>query len=70
MDVEQRHTAAMGDNKDKLISNILKIIEEFSLDGITFDYEYPHKLKSYIVYKSFLSHSSRTSTRLYPRANC
>ena len=54
MDAEQRHTAAMGDNKDKLISNVLKVIEEFSFDGISFDYEYPYKLKSYSVYKSFL----------------
>lgn len=54
LDVEGRCNSAMGDNRDKLINNILAIIEEFDLDGISFDYEYPHKLKSYNIYKDFL----------------
>lgn len=54
LDPEQRHTSAMDDNRDKLISNVLGVIEKYGLDGISFDYEYPYALKSYSVYKSFL----------------
>lgn len=54
LDPEQRHSEAMDANGDKLIANILDLIEKYGLDGISFDYEYPYKLKSYRIYKSFL----------------
>lgn len=54
LDTEERHSEAMDKHSDKLISNILGIIEEYDLDGVSFDYEYPHKYKSYKIYKAFL----------------
>lgn len=54
LDVEERHSSAMGDNREKFISSIKSVISDFSLDGISFDYEYPYKYSSYKIYKSFL----------------
>lgn len=54
VDTEQCYTSAMDGNRKKFIDNLLSVIDEYSLDGISFDYEYPYKLKSYRVYKSFL----------------
>lgn len=54
LDPEQRHTSAMDGNRDKLISNIMAVIDGYRLDGVSFDYEYPYSVKAYSVYKSFL----------------
>lgn len=54
LDQEARHNTAMTKHSDKLISNILKIIDDYSLDGISFDYEYPHNLITNTNYANFL----------------
>ncbi len=53
--IEDRHNEAMGEHKDKLIAGIVAVVKKYSLDGVSFDYEYPHKLKSYTVYEEFLA---------------
>ena len=47
LEIEDRHNEAMGEHKDKLIAGIVAVVK--------FDYEYPHKLKSYTVYEEFLA---------------
>lgn len=54
LSVIQRHSAAMGDNADTLIANINSVISECGLDGISFDYEYPKKMKDFDIYAKFL----------------
>lgn len=54
LDQEKRHNTAMTKNKDKLIENVLKVIEDYNLDGIAFDYEYPHNLITNNNYGSFI----------------
>ncbi len=54
LDQEKRHNTAMTKHKDKLIENIVQIIKDYSLDGIAFDYEYPHNLITNNNYASFL----------------
>lgn len=54
MTVQDRHNSAMGTNSDKLKTNLLAFVEEYGLDGVSFDYEYPEKLKDYTVYKKFV----------------
>ena len=54
LDQEARHDAAMTDSADKLIANVLKIIDDYGLDGIAFDYEYPHNLITNLHYGDFL----------------
>ena len=44
----------MTDSADKLIANVLKIIDDYGLDGIAFDYEYPHNLITNLHYGDFL----------------
>lgn len=55
LEIEDRHNEAMGEHKDKLIAGIVAVVKKYSLDGVSFDYEYPHKLKSYTVYEEFLA---------------
>lgn len=54
LDQEKRHDTAMTKNKDKLISNVVKVINDYGLDGIAFDYEYPHNLITNNNYGSFI----------------
>lgn len=54
LSVPERYTQAMGDNREKLIANILALIEECGLDGVAFDYEYPQTMKEFDVYADFL----------------
>ena len=41
MNIRERHNSAMGLFGETLTSNILSVISEFDLDGVSFDYEYP-----------------------------
>lgn len=50
----ERHNAAMDVNADKLTANILALIKEFGLDGISFDYEYPEKSKDFNVFSDYI----------------
>ena len=52
--VPGRHNSAMGTNSDNLKANLLAFVEEYALDGVSFDYEYPETLKDYTVYKKFV----------------
>lgn len=54
LSTQERHNMAMGDNSQKFISNILAVMDKYGLDGISFDYEYPHSLKEYRIYEDFL----------------
>ena len=49
-----RHNAAMGDNAAKLTENILAFIDEWGVDGVSFDYEYPSSSKDYRIYGEYL----------------
>ena len=49
-----RHNAAMGDNAAKLTENILAFIDEWGVDGVSFDYEYPSSAKDYRIYGEYL----------------
>ncbi len=51
---EERHNLAMTKGKDKLIENAVNIINDYSLDGIAFDYEYPHNLITNNNYGNFI----------------
>ena len=53
-DKEKLHSQAFVDNGDTLTKNILTLLETYGFDGIYFDYEYPHKLKSIKDYSDFL----------------
>ena len=53
-DKEKLHSQAFVDNGDILTKNILNLLETYSFDGVFFDYEYPHKLKSIKDYSDFL----------------
>ena len=52
--VPGRHNSAMGTNSDKLKTNLISFVDEYGLDGISFDYEYPESLKDYTIYKKFV----------------
>lgn len=54
LDTEERHNSAMGDNRDVLIDQLLTLIGDYGLDGISFDYEYPYRLKSFSIYGKFI----------------
>ncbi len=49
------HALAFKDNREKLIASITALLDEYSLDGIYFDYEYPIKDKHKKAYSSFLA---------------
>lgn len=51
---EKLHSQAFIDNCEDLIKNILNLLDTYDFDGIYFDYEYPHKLKSIKDYSKFL----------------
>lgn len=53
-DKEKLHSQAFDENDNVLIENILKLLRTYDFDGIFFDYEYPHKLKSIIDYSDFI----------------
>lgn len=53
-DKEKLHSQAFVNNSDALIKNILNLLKAYEFDGIFFDYEYPHKLKSIKDYSDFL----------------
>lgn len=54
LDTQGRHTQAMGKNADTLVKECIDVMQEFSLDGISFDYEYPHTIKANNTYGKFL----------------
>ncbi len=51
---ELLHSQAFIDNGDKLVTNILDLIEKYNFDGFFFDYEYPYKLKSRMDFSKFI----------------
>ncbi len=53
-DKEKLHSQAFNKNDDKLISNILNLLETYDFDGFFFDYEYPYEKKSIRHYSKFL----------------
>lgn len=53
-DKEKLHSQAFKKNDKELIDNIIVLLKEYNFDGIFFDYEYPHKLKSIKDYSDFL----------------
>lgn len=53
-DKEKLHSQAFKKNDNVLVENILDLLKEYNFDGIFFDYEYPHKLKSIKDYSDFL----------------
>lgn len=52
--VAETHNSAMGDNSETLTSSLIKLIEDFGLDGVSFDYEYPEKLKDFNTYSKYI----------------
>ena len=52
--VEERHNEAMGDHADTLTKNLLALLRETGATGISFDYEYPHNLKSFRIFAEYL----------------
>ncbi len=53
-DKEKLHSRAFVDNGEVLVDGILDLLKTYEFDGIFFDYEYPHKLKSIKDYSDFL----------------
>ena len=53
-DKEKLHSQAFKKNDDKLITNILNLLETYDFDGFFFDYEYPYEKKSIRHYSNFL----------------
>lgn len=54
LDTQGRHNKAMGDNADTLVKECIDVMNEYGLDGISFDYEYPHTYKAHQIYGKFL----------------
>lgn len=52
--VEDRYSSAMDKNSEKLINNIVALVNDCGLDGIAFDYEYPRSIKDFDIYADFL----------------
>lgn len=50
----ERHNSAMDAHKDKLTENLVALIEDYGLDGVSFDYEYPEKNKDFNVFADYL----------------
>lgn len=48
------HNKAMGDNKQKLLSNLISCVKSLGFDGIDLDYEYPRTSKEWKIYGDFL----------------
>lgn len=48
------HSLAFKDNRERFISSITALLDEYSLDGVYFDYEYPIKDKHTKAFGSFL----------------
>ena len=50
----ERYNAAMDDNADALTASLLKLIEDYGLDGVSFDYEYPEKIKDFNTFSKYI----------------
>lgn len=48
------HMSAMKDNREKLISGLMEIVDTYDLDGIHFDYEYPLETVHWEMFSEFL----------------
>ena len=51
---EEKHNIVFDEYADKFIANLVELTEEFNIDGISFDYEYPYKSKGWKTYSDFL----------------
>ena len=49
-----RHNEAMKNNASALTANLLAFINEYGLDGVSFDYEYPEKKKDFDIFTDYL----------------
>lgn len=54
MTTTERHNSAMDKYADKLTANILKLLDDFGFDGVSFDYEYPEKIKDFNVFADYI----------------
>ena len=55
MNTRERHNSAMGLFGETLTSNILSVISEFDLDGVSFDYEYPETEEDFGTFANYLT---------------
>ena len=51
---EKKHNVVFKKYKDTFIKEINEVIEEFQVDGIYFDYEYPYKKSGWNAFSKFL----------------
>lgn len=54
MTTVERHNSAMGEHASVLTQNLLKLIDDYGLDGVSFDYEYPEKSKDFNVFSDYI----------------
>lgn len=54
MTTVSRHNAAMGKNASSLTDNLLDLINGYDLDGVSFDYEYPEKIKDFDIFADYI----------------
>lgn len=50
----ERHNSAMGERSSVLTANLIALIEDYGLDGVSFDYEYPEKSKDFDVFADYI----------------
>lgn len=55
MTTTERHNSAMGEYSSVLTGNLLALIDEYGLDGISFDYEYPEKKKDFETFSDYIA---------------
>lgn len=50
-----RYNKAMGENADTLTKNLIAFVDDYGLDGVSFDYEYPEKSKDYDTFSEYIA---------------
>lgn len=56
------HALAFDDNREKLVASVVSLINEYGVDGIYFDYEYPIKSKHKKAFSNFLRELKKNMT--------